>query len=48
MNRYLDHLNQTVDELAINELFGAVAVTEEGGRVAKGLRALAVLIGRDG
>lgn len=41
MNRYLDHLNQTVDELAINELFGAVAVTEEGGRVAKGLRALA-------
>ena len=41
MNRYLDHLNQTVDELAINELFGAVAVTEEGGRVANGLRALA-------
>lgn len=41
MNPYLTRLSQTVDELAINELFGAVAVTEEGGRVAKGLRALA-------
>lgn len=41
MNRYLDHLNQTVDDIAINELFAAVAATDEGRRVTKGLRALA-------
>ena len=41
MNRYLDHLNQTVDETAINELFAAVAATDEGRRVTKGLRVLA-------
>lgn len=41
MNRYLDHLNQTVDETAINDLCAAVALAAEGRRVTKGLRSLA-------